>query len=55
MGCMVTGCKIIKSLAEQIKEFYPKTKIIVGNSVATSIVNTLLTKTKVDIAVIGEE
>lgn len=54
MGCMVTGYKIIKSLAEQIKEFYPKTKIIVGNSVATSIVNTLLTKTKVDIAVIGE-
>ena len=26
MGCMVTGYKIIKSLAEQIKEFYPKTK-----------------------------
>lgn len=54
MGCIVTGYKIIKSLASLIKEFHPETKIIVGNSVATSIVNILLTRTKVDIAVIGE-
>jgi len=54
IGCMVTGYKIVKTLSLLIKEFYPETIIIVGNSVATSIVNTLLTYTKVDIAVMGE-
>jgi len=54
MGSIVTGYKIIKSLAAVIKEIHPVAKIIVGNSVATSIVDTLLTKTKVDIAVMGE-
>lgn len=54
IGCMVTGYKIVKSLSSLIKEFYPETIIIVGNSVATSIVNTLLTYTKVDITVMGE-
>jgi radical SAM superfamily enzyme YgiQ (UPF0313 family) len=54
MGCIVTGYKIIKSLSSLIKENHPETKIIAGNSVATSIVNTLLTRTKVDIAVMGE-
>lgn len=54
IGCMVTGYKIVKTLSSLIKEFYPETIIIVGNSVATSIVNTLLTNTKVDIAVMGE-
>ncbi|MBI4685906.1 MAG: cobalamin B12-binding domain-containing protein [Nitrospirae bacterium] len=54
MGCIVTGYKIIKGLASLIRENHPHTKIIVGNSVATSIAETLLTKTKVDIAVLGE-
>src|SRR3989338_6297814 len=54
MGCMVTGYKIIKRLSSLIKEFHPETKIIVGNSVATSIVDILLSRTKVDIAVMGE-
>lgn len=54
MGCIVTGYKIVKSLANIIKEYQPKATIIAGNSVATSIVDTLLTRTKVDIAVMSE-
>jgi len=54
MGCIVTGYKIVKSLAALIKEHHPNAKIIVGNSVATSIVEILLTRTKADIAVISE-
>lgn len=54
MGCIVTGYKRIKKLAETIKKCHDSAKIIVGNSVATSIVEILLTKTKVDIAVMSE-
>lgn len=54
MGCMVTGYKKVKTLSSVIKEHHPNAVIIVGNSVATSIVDTLLTRTKVDIAVMGE-
>lgn len=54
MGCIVTGYKLIKALAALVAEYQPQAKIIVGNSVATSIVDTLLTRTKVDIAVMGE-
>jgi radical SAM superfamily enzyme YgiQ (UPF0313 family) len=54
MGCIVTGYKLVKSLTLLIKECHPSAKIIAGNSVATSIVETLLNRTKVDIAVIGE-
>jgi anaerobic magnesium-protoporphyrin IX monomethyl ester cyclase len=54
MGCIVTGYKIVKALADLVKEHHPHAIIIAGNSVATSIVKTLLTKTKVDIAVMSE-
>lgn len=54
MGCIVTGYKIIKSLASVIKKYHPYSTIIVGNSVATSILEILLKRTKVDIAVISE-
>ena len=54
MGCIVTGYKIVKNYAAIIKKVNPDTKIIVGNSVATSIFHTLLTRTAVDFAVIGE-
>lgn len=54
MGCIVTGYKIVKRLADLIKGFHPKTTIIAGNSVAASIIKTILIRTKVDIAVIGE-
>lgn len=54
MGCIVTGYKIVKMLARFIKESHPNATIIVGNSVATSIADTLLTKTQVDVAVMSE-
>jgi len=54
MGTVVTGYRIIKSLAALIKKCHPYSKIIVGNTVATSVFDTLLRRTKVDIAVIGE-
>jgi len=53
-GCIVTGYKYIKKTAELIKEISPRTTIIAGNSVATSIPHILLTHTLVDIAVLGE-
>ena len=54
MGCIVTGYKFVKGLCDVIKQHHPHAKIIVGNSVATSIVDTLLTRTKADISVMGE-
>lgn len=54
MGCIVTGYKILKALAALVKKHHPQAVIIAGNSVATSIVDTLLTKTNVDIAVMSE-
>lgn len=54
IGCMVTGYKIIKKLSALIKDNHPETKIVVGNSVATSVADTLLKCTKTDIAVMGE-
>lgn len=54
MGCIFTGYKIVKSLSELIKRHHPNSMIIAGNSVATSIVETILTTTRVDIAVMGE-
>jgi len=54
MGCIVTGYKIVKKLSSIIKNAHPKTLIIAGNSVASSVVETLLSRTGVDIAVQGE-
>ena len=53
MGCIVTGYKHIKKLCELIRK-HKQTQIIVGNSVASSIPNILMEKTKADIGVIGE-
>lgn len=52
-GCIVTGYKIVKKLAETIKK-HKRVPIVCGNSVASSIPELLLSRTKVDIAVIGE-
>ncbi|MBT0663918.1 radical SAM protein [Geobacter pelophilus] len=54
MGCIVTGYKMVKELAAKLRGYHPNIKIIVGNTVASSITETLLSKTEVDIAVIGE-
>ncbi|WP_067072662.1 B12-binding domain-containing radical SAM protein [Methanoculleus horonobensis] len=54
MGCIITGYKTIKEYARMIREFYPDSIIIAGNSVADSIPDILLSKTETNIAVIGE-
>jgi len=53
LGCIVTGYKYVKQLAEVIKK-NKDVSIIAGNSVVTSIPEILLTKTMVDIGVMGE-
>lgn len=54
LGCIVTGYAMVKRLCALIKDANPGCTIIVGNSVATSIVDTLLTRTEADVAVMGE-
>lgn len=54
MGCIVTGYSKVKSLCSVIKSIHPRSSIIVGNSVATSVVDILLSRTAADIAVMGE-
>ncbi|MBN2569179.1 MAG: radical SAM protein [Deltaproteobacteria bacterium] len=54
MGCIVTGYKYVKWLSLIIKEAFPDTTVIVGNTVAQSIPNILLSKTGADVAVMGE-
>lgn len=54
LGCIVTGYKMVKDLAKMIRANHPRATIIAGNSVATSIPETLLTRTEVDIGVMSE-
>lgn len=54
MGCIVTGYSIVKRLSAMCRKYNPNACIIVGNSVATSIYQTLLEKTEADIAIMGE-
>jgi len=54
LGCIVTGYKYVKKLAEVIRKHKKDVPIIAGNSVVTSIPEILLTKTMVDIGVMGE-
>jgi len=53
-GCLVTNFRWVKKISSMIKEHHPYTKIMVGNTVSTSIPELLLESTKVDIAVVGE-
>ncbi|MFH0804168.1 MAG: radical SAM protein [Candidatus Zambryskibacteria bacterium] len=53
-GCIVTGYKMIKNLSRMVRKANKKAVIIAGNSVADSIPRILLSKTEVDVAVIGE-
>ena len=52
MGCIVTGYKYIKQLSHLIKKINPHTKTIVGNSVASSIPDILLTNTETEFVAI---
>lgn len=53
-GCIVTGYKIAKNLAAKLRRLHPNSCIVVGNTVASSIPEILLSKTEVDVAVMGE-
>lgn len=54
MGCIVTGYRHVKWITKTIREAYPETRIVVGNTVAQSIPEVLLRNTSADIAVMGE-
>ena len=54
LGCIVTGYRIVKRISSYLRETNPNALIVVGNSVASSIPEILLTKTQADVAVIGE-
>ena len=53
-GTIVTHYKWIKWLVNTIKKYQPHTRVIVGNSVSSSIPELFLQKTKADVVVIGE-
>lgn len=54
MGCIATGYATAKKTCSMLRELNKDCIIIVGNSVATSIPEILLSHTQADIAVIGE-
>jgi len=54
MGCIVTGYKYVKWLTRTVKEAFPNTVVIAGNTVAQSIPEILLSRTGADVAVMGE-
>ncbi len=54
LGCIVTGYRIVKQIIAAVRKFNSSAKIIVGNTVASSIPHHLLTHTGADFAVIGE-
>jgi len=54
MGSLISGYKKIKHILLEVRKFNPHAKIIVGNSVATSIPNLLLNNTEADIVVMSE-
>jgi radical SAM superfamily enzyme YgiQ (UPF0313 family) len=54
LGCIVTHYKWVKWFVSMVKGCLPKSKIIVGNSVGSSIPETLLYNTSTDIVILGE-
>lgn len=55
LGTIVSSYSIVKKLCRQVKEVLPKTFLVVGNTVATSIPDLLLSCIpEVDAAVLGE-
>lgn len=54
MGCIVTGYRHVKSITSMIRRINPEALIVVGNSVASSVPEILLTYTDSDIAIFSE-
>lgn len=44
----------VKNIASVIRKFHPKSVIVIGNTLATTVTNTVLEKTEVDVCVLGE-
>lgn len=53
-GCISSGFRYARGIAEAVRRTNPEALIIAGNSVATSMPELLLRRTEADIAVMGE-
>lgn len=53
-GAIVSSFRIVKEIAEIIRKCNPNAKIVAGNSVASSIPQTLMEHTEVDVGIMGE-
>ncbi len=54
LGCIVTGYRIVRDLAAAVRRHHPRALVVAGNTVASSVTDTLLGRTEVDVAVLGE-
>lgn len=54
LGAIVSSFKLVKDIAQIIRDTLPNAIIIAGNSVASSIPETLMEHTEVDIGIMGE-
>lgn len=54
LGCLVTHYKWVKWFVNMVKDHHPHCKVILGNSVGSSIVEVVFQHTAVDIVVLGE-
>lgn len=54
LGCIVTSLALVVRLMDMIRQELPESLIVVGNSVATSIPQLLLSHSEADIAFMGE-
>lgn len=54
LGAIVSSFKLVKEIAQIIRDVSPRAIIIAGNSVASSIPETLMEHTEVNIGIIGE-
>ena len=51
---IVTGFRLVRQISALAKKINPKSMVVAGNSVTTSIPEILLTHADVDVAVMGE-
>lgn len=54
VGTLVSQYGWAKEIARIVREYHPHVPIVAGNTLATSVPDTLLTKTDFDVAVLGE-
>jgi len=54
LGCIVTGFRLVRQISALAKKINPKSVVVAGNSVATSIPEILLRHSDVDVCIMGE-